>query len=211
MNYQDCDYSCGNWKPTIFNDSDCEYEEETEGCPAYWDQMATMNGYDNDPDMVTLADVTVFFESIRGPDEPEADWTVRFAGLMDHYNDYANSDGTINRDDWIEGCYDYQAMQEPECGDDEYWNGEYCEELPECAFNEWVWEPREDCMGVCGTPAPCEYDHYDHYEPEPPTPEAIWNHYLTMGGLDPDTEWIFFSDIMNVMLIGVDATPEEIQ
>jgi hypothetical protein len=32
-----------------------------------------------------------------------------------------------------------------------------------------------------------------------------------MGGLDPNTEWIFFTDVMNVMLMNVVATPEEIQ
>jgi hypothetical protein len=47
-------------------------------------------------------------------------------------------------------------------------------------------------------------------EDDGPTAEAYWNHYLTNGGLDPATEYIYFTDIMNVMLMDYDGTPEEI-
>jgi hypothetical protein len=155
-NYQACDTdSCGTWRGW-YDDSVCNYYEldYSDGCPLYWAQMVEMNGLEEDLYMISQEAVSVFFETLRGSDEAEADWVIRLADLNAHYNEYANSMGNINKYDWIDGCNDYQDMQEPEepeeCGDNEFWNGDYCESLPDCAFTEWVWEPRADCLGNCG-------------------------------------------------------------
>jgi hypothetical protein len=37
-----------------------------------------------------------------------------------------------------------------------------------------------------------------------PTPEAIWNHYITYGGFDTTTEYLTFDEVFDTKFLGAE-------